>query len=88
MNVTKTVRRESLEKTKPKFSAQEQRVRQSIQAGHTNAWTIAQDVGMLITSVRRSLHSLTKRKEIVPIGWTVYAPTNRKITVYAITPTN
>jgi len=78
------VRKESYEKSKPKFSKQEQLILERIRIGQHTAWDIQSTSGMLITSVRRALNSLYKKDAIEVFGKVWHEETQRKTTYYRI----
>lgn len=87
MSITKEVRKESYEKSKPKFSSQERHILNCIKGGYTTAWEIhSNSFNMLITSIRRALSDLVKDDVIDVIGKRHHKATNRDESVYKIKP--
>lgn len=75
-------RRESFQKSKPKFTEQEHQVLMQLNMGLNDAWSISNKTGMLITSVRRSLTDLVSKGAIAEIGTTFNPETQRNVTTY------
>lgn len=75
-------RKESYEKIKPYISYGERKVIAAIKIGMTDAWSISNYTGMLITSVRRALHDLTKNNILELDGTIYHKGTNRNINKY------
>lgn len=75
-------RRESYQKTKPRFTEQENSVLLQLNMGLNDAWSISNKTGMLITSVRRSLTDLVTKGAIAEIGTTFNPDTQRNVTTY------
>ena len=84
MKLTEQIRNESFKKSKPDFNKQELEIIHCIESGLTNAWQIENATNMLITSIRRALTNLDKRKVIQPIGKKYYTATKRTVTVYEL----
>jgi hypothetical protein len=83
--VSAEVRKESYEKSKSEFSKQEKEVLHEIRCGRSDAWSISGHIPMLITSVRRALNSLAKKKaiEVTEKVWNI--GTGRFVSKYKIT---
>lgn len=75
-------RKESYNKIKPYFPYGEKKVINSIREGNTDAWSISNNTGMLITSVRRALHDLVKANIIEQDGTVYHKTTNRNVKKY------
>lgn len=78
------IKRESYEKSIPKFSEQETKVLQYINMGYNDAWSISERTGMLITSVRRALNNLAQQRVIQECGYKYHEPTERNVTAFKI----
>jgi len=84
MKLTEQIRNESFKKSKPDFNKQELEIIELIKQGFNDCWKINGQVNILITSIRRALTGLDKRKVIQPIGKKYYTATKRTVTVYEL----
>lgn len=75
-------RNDSYSEAKYQFSQQEEEIMRQINMGYTDAWSISNKTGMLITSVRRALTNMTDSGILEESGSTYNAETNRNVTTY------
>ena len=75
-------RKDSYSEAKYQFSQQEEEIMRQINMGYTDAWSISEKTGMLITSVRRALTNMTDAGILEESGSKYHQGTDRNVTTY------
>lgn len=82
MRISKKNKTDSYTESQPEFSHQEAMVLKLLDEGCSHAWAIAEHSSMLITSIRRALTMLERKKVIEQYDSVYWKETNRKVTAY------